>query len=127
MSTERSSAQVRTIDEMMRILEALPDQFEVCFEASCGYGHYHDLLRPIAARVLVAHPGQLRSSSAILMTNSGYTGQAMDVLVALRFTDGALVCFRAFCCQVRRLELSTRLKSTTSGSRSPRTFTFMRS
>jgi transposase len=32
----------------------------VCYEASCGYGHYHDLLQPLAARVLVAHPGQLR-------------------------------------------------------------------
>ena len=53
-------AQVRTIDEMMRIFEALPDRFEVCYEPSCGYGHYHDLLRPVAARVLVAHPGQLR-------------------------------------------------------------------
>jgi len=52
--------QVRTIDEMMRFLEALPDRFEVCYEASCGYGHYHDLLRPIAARVTVAHPGRLR-------------------------------------------------------------------
>jgi transposase len=45
---------------MMRILERLPDRFEVCYEASCGYGHYHDPLRPLAARVLVAHPGQLR-------------------------------------------------------------------
>jgi transposase len=53
-------AQVRSIDEMMRILEALPDSFEVCYEASCGYGHYHDLLNPIAARVTVAHPGRLR-------------------------------------------------------------------
>ena len=53
-------AQVRTIDEMMRILEALPDRFEVCYEASCGYGHYHDLLSPIAARVTVAHPGRSR-------------------------------------------------------------------
>ena len=53
-------ARVRTIDEMMRILEALPDRFEVCYEASCGYGHFHDRLRPLAARVLVAHPGQLR-------------------------------------------------------------------
>src|SRR5579864_6503557 len=53
-------AQVRTIDEMMRILERLPDRFEVCYEASCGHGHYHDLLRPLAARVLAAHPGQLR-------------------------------------------------------------------
>jgi transposase len=53
-------AQVRTLDEMMRILEALPDCFEVCYEAGCGYGHYHDLLNPIASRVTVAHPGQLR-------------------------------------------------------------------
>jgi hypothetical protein len=53
-------AQVRSIDEMMRILEALPDRFEVCYEASCGYGHYHDTLSPIAARVTVTHPGQLR-------------------------------------------------------------------
>jgi hypothetical protein len=53
-------AQVRTIDEMMRILEALPDRFEVCYEASCGYGHDHDTLSPIAARVTVAHPGRLR-------------------------------------------------------------------
>ena len=53
-------AQVRTIDEMMRLLEALPERFEVCYEASCGYGHYHDLLSPIAARVTVAHPGRLR-------------------------------------------------------------------
>jgi hypothetical protein len=34
--------------------------FQVCYEASCGYGHYHDLLRPLAHRVLIAHPGQLR-------------------------------------------------------------------
>lgn len=53
-------AQVGSLEEMLRILRALPDRFEVCYEASCGYGHYHDLLRPIAARVLVAHPGQLR-------------------------------------------------------------------
>jgi hypothetical protein len=49
-------AQVRTLDEMMRILQALPDRYE----ASCGYGHYHDTLSPIAARVTVAHPGRLR-------------------------------------------------------------------
>jgi hypothetical protein len=48
-------ARVRTVDEMMRILEALPDRFEVCYEASCGYGRYHGLLSPIAARVTVEH------------------------------------------------------------------------
>src|SRR3954464_2971994 len=53
-------AQVRGIEDMLGVLKRLPDRFEVCYEASCGYGHYHDLLRPLAARVLVAHPGQLR-------------------------------------------------------------------
>ncbi len=53
-------SQVRGLAEMLAVLEGLPDRFEVCYEASCGYGHYHDLLRPLAARVLVAHPGQLR-------------------------------------------------------------------
>src|SRR2546421_12960914 len=53
-------AQVRGIEDMLRVLGGLGDRFEVCYEASCGYGHYHDLLRPLAARVLVAHPGQLR-------------------------------------------------------------------
>jgi hypothetical protein len=52
--------QVRGLEEVLRILKALPDRFEVCYEASCGYSHFHDLLRPLAARVLVAHPGQLR-------------------------------------------------------------------
>ncbi|MBV8429738.1 MAG: hypothetical protein JO244_01160, partial [Solirubrobacterales bacterium] len=46
-------AQVRSLDEMMRILQALPDRFEVGSEASCGYGHDHDPLSPIAARVTV--------------------------------------------------------------------------
>ncbi len=53
-------SQVRGIEDMLRVLKGLPDRFEVCYEASCGYGHYHDLLRPLAARVLVAHPGHLR-------------------------------------------------------------------
>jgi len=53
-------ARVRGLEEMLRLLKGLPDQFEVCYEASCGYGHYHDLLQPLAARVLVAHPGRLR-------------------------------------------------------------------
>src|SRR5690242_8625173 len=53
-------ARVRGIAEMVRLLKGLPDRFQVCYEASCGYGHYHDLLSPIAARVTVAHPGQLR-------------------------------------------------------------------
>jgi transposase len=51
---------VRGLEEKLRTLKGLPDRFEVCYKASCGYGHYHDLLRPLAARDVVAHPGQLR-------------------------------------------------------------------
>ncbi|HUQ70196.1 MAG TPA: IS110 family transposase [Planctomycetaceae bacterium] len=53
-------AQVRTVAELESRLRSLPDRFEVCYEASCGYGHYHDVLSPLASRVVVAHPGQLR-------------------------------------------------------------------
>src|SRR5919205_1692328 len=53
-------ARARGLDEMLVLLKGLPDRFEVCYEASCGSGHYHGLLQPLAARVLVAHPGQLR-------------------------------------------------------------------
>src|SRR5581483_5834922 len=53
-------AKFSTIHETLSSLERLPDRFEVCYEASCGYGFYHDALRPVAARVVVAHPGHLR-------------------------------------------------------------------
>lgn len=53
-------SQVRTVAALMDLLEGLPDQFEVCYEASGGYGHYHDLLKPVARRVVVAHPWHLR-------------------------------------------------------------------
>jgi hypothetical protein len=44
----------------MQIMGGLTDRFEACFEVSCGYVHFHDLLQPIASRVVVAHPSQLR-------------------------------------------------------------------
>lgn len=53
-------ATVRSVDQMMNILETLPKPFEVCYEASCGYGYFYDLLKPVASRVVVAHPGHLR-------------------------------------------------------------------
>lgn len=51
---------VRSIEEMLHVLQELPDRFQVCYEARCGYGYFHDLLRPLAGRVLVAHPRHLR-------------------------------------------------------------------
>lgn len=51
---------VRQVNQMMSVLENLTDRFVVCYEASCGYGHYHSLLTPLATRVAVAHPGLLK-------------------------------------------------------------------
>lgn len=42
------------------VLEKLQAPFQVCLEASCGYGPLHDALAAVAQRVVVAHPGQLR-------------------------------------------------------------------
>jgi hypothetical protein len=53
-------SQVGSIQDLVRVLTGLPARFEVGHEASCGYGHFHDLPRPFATRVVVAHPGQLR-------------------------------------------------------------------
>ena len=41
-------------------IEQLDGTVAVCYEASCGYGHLHDLFARVADRVVVAHPGQLR-------------------------------------------------------------------
>ena len=38
----------------------VPRPFAICYEASCGYGYLYDRLAERAARVCVAHPGQLR-------------------------------------------------------------------
>ena len=52
--------QCRQVDQLMSVLEGVPERFEACFEASCSYGWYYELLRPLASRVVVAHPGLLR-------------------------------------------------------------------
>lgn len=41
-------------------LALVKNPFQVCFEASTGYGYLQERLRQIAGRVAVAHPGQLR-------------------------------------------------------------------
>jgi len=41
-------------------LKKLKGNIAVCYEASCGYGHIYELLKPVCKRVVVAHPGQLR-------------------------------------------------------------------
>lgn len=47
-------------ERVVQTLKGLEEPFQVCFEASCGYGPLHDALARIARRVVVAHPGHLR-------------------------------------------------------------------
>ena len=47
-------------EKLVVTLRKLNEPFQVCFEASCGYGPLHDALAKIAQRVVVAHPGHLR-------------------------------------------------------------------
>jgi transposase len=46
--------------QLREVLLGLKQPFQICYEASCGYGVLHDRLQRLAARILVAHPGQLR-------------------------------------------------------------------
>jgi transposase len=39
---------------------AVGEKLAICYEASCGYGHLFEQFSRVAARVVVAHPGQLR-------------------------------------------------------------------
>jgi transposase len=52
--------QVRQVDQMVRVLQQIPGPWQVCYEVSCGYGRYYEILAPLAARVVAAHPGKLK-------------------------------------------------------------------
>jgi transposase len=41
-------------------LRQMTGPWQVCFEASCGYGWLYERLKKMAQKVVVAHPGQLR-------------------------------------------------------------------
>jgi transposase len=45
---------------LQKIDKEVPKPFNICFEASCGYGHLYDQLAQRANSVQVAHPGELR-------------------------------------------------------------------
>jgi transposase len=48
-------------DKVVEAVSALPQRpLSIGYEASCGYGYLHDRLTPLARRVVVGHPGQMR-------------------------------------------------------------------
>ena len=49
-----------SIGAVVELLRILPAAWQVCYEASTGYGFVFEALSPFATRVVVAHPGLLR-------------------------------------------------------------------
>jgi len=47
-------------DKVVEELGKLKEPFQVCYEASTGYGALYERLLPLAKKVAVAHPGKLR-------------------------------------------------------------------
>jgi len=71
--------------EVTGVLAKLRQPFQVCYEASLGYGHLHDQLRalPQAKRIQVAHPGHLRLIYKSRKKNDRVDGEKLAKLLYL--------------------------------------------
>jgi len=70
-------------DKLVKALAALPRPLAIAYEASCGYGTLHDKLRPIADRIVVAHPGRLRLIFQSKRKNDRIDAQKLALLLYL--------------------------------------------
>jgi transposase len=73
----------RTLPELVTVLRALPQPFQICYEASCSYGYLYDQLRQVAQRVVVAHPGALRLIFQSKRKNDRVDARKLAVLLLL--------------------------------------------
>lgn len=64
-------------------LRQLKEPFAICYEASCGYGHLYEQVRPLAAHVAVAHPGKLRLIYRSKQKNDRVDAQKLAKLLLL--------------------------------------------
>jgi transposase len=69
--------------EVISALSELDRPFSVCYEASCGYGHWYDTLSEVAERVVVAHAGQLRLIFRSKRKNDRVDAKKLAVLLFL--------------------------------------------
>jgi transposase len=71
--------------EVAGLLARLSEPFQVCYEASLGYGHLYDQLRaiPHAQRIQVAHPGHLRLIYKSRKKNDRADGEKLAKLMYL--------------------------------------------
>ena len=78
-------------EKVISYLAGLSERFQVCFEASCGYGALYDRLRPLSARVVVAHPGQVRMIFRAKRKNDRVDAQKLAQLLYLDAVPPAYV------------------------------------
>ena len=64
-------------------LRTLNEPFSICYEASCGYGHLYERLRPVSAHVAVAHPAKLRLIYGSKRKNDRIDAQKLAKLLLL--------------------------------------------
>src|SRR4051812_23893824 len=69
------------VDRLRKLVVDQP--FSICYEASCGYGHLYEQLRPLAHHVAVAHPGKLRLIYGSKRKNDRVDAQKLAKLLLL--------------------------------------------
>lgn len=78
-------------DRVLMELAQIQVPYQVCFEASCGYGHLYDRLKERAARVVVAHPGHLRLIFRAKKKNDRVDAEKLAKLLYLDEVPGVYV------------------------------------
>jgi transposase len=73
----------REVSQLLTFLGEIEGQFELCFEASCGYGRWFEIFRKFASRVVVAHPGRLRLIFRSKRKNDRIDAQKLAQLLAM--------------------------------------------
>jgi len=69
--------------KLLEVVKGIAQPFSLCYEASCGYGYLYDRIRPLAARVAVAHPGKLRLIYRSKRKNDRFDAEKLGKLLLL--------------------------------------------
>ena len=74
---------VRDASALVRLLTSLAQPLSICYEASCGYGRWHEIPSRVAVRVVVAHPGHLRLIFRSKHKHDAFNAEKLARLLAL--------------------------------------------
>ena len=84
-------------DDLAAEVAKLPRPLSICYEASCGYGTLHEKLSPLAKRLLVAHPGQLRLIWKSKRKNNKFDASKLAKLLCLKCLGRMCLVNFSFC------------------------------